>query len=125
MARLLVVDDDRTILDVLTEYLAGQGHEIVRASSGREAIEAGRDGSIEIAVIDWTMAGITGRDVVEFFRRESPRTQVLVSTGHDTEKVSDSLAGRHAREVLRKPFSLNELADLIRQIDLEIASTTR
>jgi DNA-binding response OmpR family regulator len=119
MARLLVVDDDRTILDVLTEYLAGQGHEIVRASSGREAIEAGRDGSIEIALVDWTMAGITGRDVVDFYRRESPQTQILVSTGHDSEKVSDSLAGRHAREVLRKPFSLNELADLIRRIDSE------
>jgi two-component system OmpR family response regulator len=125
MARLLVVDDDRAILDVLTEYLASLGHEIVRASSGREAIEAARDGSIEIALVDWSMAGITGRDVVEFFRRESPRTQVLVSTGHDNEKVSDSLAGRHAREVLRKPFSLNDLADLIRQIDSEISSTAR
>jgi DNA-binding response OmpR family regulator len=119
MARLLVVDDDRTILDVLTEYLVSQGHEVVRASSGREAIEAARDGSIEIALVDWTMAGITGRDVVDFFRRESPRTQVLVSTGHHSEKVSDSLAGRHAREVLRKPFSLTGLADLIRKIDSE------
>ncbi len=122
MARLLVVDDDRTILEVLTEYLEGQGHEIVRASSGREAIDAARDGSIEIALVDWTMAGITGRDVVDFFRRESPKTQILVSTGHDSEKVSDSLAGRHAREVLRKPFSLTELSDLIRKIDSECNS---
>ncbi len=119
MARLLVVDDDRTILDVLAEYLAGQGHDIVRASSGREAIEAARDGTIEIALVDWTMAGITGRDVVDFFRRKSPETKVLVSTGHDAEQVSDSLAGRHAREVLRKPFSLTHLADLIQQIDSE------
>ena len=117
MARILVVDDDRTILGVLTEYLGGLGHDIVGASSGREAIEAAKEDQFQFALVDWSMAGITGRDVVEFFRREAPETTVLVSTGHDPGNVSDSLAGRHAKGVLRKPFSLNQLSDLINKLD--------
>ena len=113
MALLLVVDDDPTILGVLTEFLSSLGHSVVAAGSGREAIEAMREHSIEVALVDWQMAGSTGRDVVDFARRECPGIKVLVSTGHDSEKVSDSMAGRYAVAVMRKPFSLNELASIV------------
>ena len=125
MAQLLVVDDDPTILGGLAEFLSSLGHGVVAAGSGREAIEAMRSHSIEIALVDWQMAGITGRDVVEYAQRECPDIKVLVSTGHDSEQVSDSLAGRYAEAVMRKPFSLNELASIVTKITTETEASAR
>jgi CheY-like chemotaxis protein len=119
MAQLLVVDDDPTILNVLTEFLSSLGHIVVAAGSGREAIEAMQAHAIDIALVDWQMAGITGRDVVDYARRECPGIKLLVSTGHDSGQVSDSMAGRHAEAVMRKPFSLNELAEIITNLTTE------
>ena len=124
MAQLLVVDDDPTILGVLAEFLSSLGHNVIAAGSGREAIEAMRAHAIELALVDWQMAGITGRDVVDFAKREFPEIKILVSTGHDSEKVSDSLAGRYAEAVMRKPFSLNELASVVTKITSQVDTTS-
>src|SRR5678815_5435782 len=85
--RVLVVDDEPEIRDVLSEYLGSLGHEIRTLGTGREAIEAVTAETLEIAVVDWHLPGITGRDVLEGIAAQSPQTRVLVITGHVVERV--------------------------------------
>jgi CheY-like chemotaxis protein len=107
--RVLVVDDEPEIRDVLSEYLSSLGHEIRALGTGREAIEAVTAERFDVAVVDWHLPGITGRDVLEGIAAHSPDTRVLVITGHIAERVGHShLAGLVAR-VCHKPFSLRSL----------------
>ena len=107
--RVLVVDDEPEIRDVLSEYLGSLGYEIRAVGTGREAIEAVAAETFEVAVVDWHLPGITGRDVLEGIAAQSPDTRVLVITGHVAERVGPShLAGLVAR-VCHKPFSLRLL----------------
>jgi DNA-binding response OmpR family regulator len=109
--RVLVVDDEPEIRDVLNEYLRSLGHDVRCVGSGREAVEGLASGDVryELALVDWHMPGITGRDVLEGIAAHSPTTRVLVITGHVAERVGKShLAGLIAR-VCHKPFSLRSL----------------
>lgn len=109
--RVLVVDDEPEIRDVLSEYLRSLGHDVHCAGSGREAVEAVArgEGGFDVALVDWHMPGITGRDVLEGIAAHSPATRVLVITGHVAERVGRGhFAGLVAR-VCHKPFSLRAL----------------
>jgi DNA-binding response OmpR family regulator len=107
--RVLVIDDEPEIRDVLSEYLGSLGHEILALGTGREAIEAVTMETFEVAVVDWHLPGITGRDVLEAIAAHRPETRVLVITGHVAERVGRGhLAGLIAR-VCHKPFSLKTL----------------
>ena len=118
MARILVVEDDNTLLGVVSEFLDGLGHDILCAASGREAIHllSVEESPVDLALVDWQMAGVNGHGVVEHIRRECPRIEVLVATGMTPMHVTRTSAGRHARAILRKPFSLQQLALTIDQV---------
>jgi CheY-like chemotaxis protein len=109
--RVLVVDDEPEIRDVLSEYLGSLGHDVRAVGTGREAVEAVAEGTdrFEAVVVDWHLPGITGRDVLEGIAAHSPDTRALVITGHVAERVGRShLAGLVAR-VCHKPFTLRSL----------------
>ena len=108
--RILVVDDDAEIRGVLAEYLEAVGNEVVPAGSGREAIVEISANSFDAAVVDWQMAGISGRDVIQHLRTLSPDTRIFVSTGYGESMVSTASLQGLVEGVFRKPFSLGDLA---------------
>lgn len=115
--RILVVDDEAELLAVLGEYLRGAGHEVVTASSGREAVAAldAADEPFTVAVVDWSMAGISGRDVIGHVRERSPDTILFVATAHAAHEVSELHCEFPLAGIFRKPFSLRALARAIGQ----------
>ena len=115
---ILVVDDDREIRTLLFESLRDLDHRVTVAASGLEAVEAVNTHSagFELAIVDWQMAGITGRDVINHIRVESPETCIFVVTGHNAQEVSDAYAGPVVDHILRKPFSLRSLAKEVRRV---------
>ena len=108
--KILVVDDDNEIRGVLHEYLESVGHDVVSAASGRDAIVQITEHQFDAAVVDWQMAGISGRDVIHHLRSVSPETRVFVSTGYGESMVSTASLERLVEHVFRKPFSLSALA---------------
>lgn len=115
---ILVVDDDREICELLTEFLSDQGHRVVPAVSGSEAIRIIDQGTrtFALALVDWSMVGVSGRDVVDHLHRASPATAVFVSTGHSPDQVSHSHVGPYVSRILRKPFALRLLAKEIERV---------
>lgn len=113
--RILVVDDERDVREVLSEYLIAAGFDVTALASGREALDLIGSGErvFDVALVDWHMPGISGRDVIEGLQEASPETAVIMTTG----EVGTTLGGRWGRgnvEMIRKPFSLRSLA---RRID--------
>ena len=103
---VLVVDDDVETLDAVADALAGLGHEVTRASSGRDALARALAAPPDVAIVDLMMPEVSGADVCAAFRRE-PRlagARLLVLSGaEDTRLVA---AECDADGAITKPFPL-------------------
>lgn len=109
---LLIVDDEDDVLGVLTEYLSALGYHVVPASSGYDALEKIRTTPVpfDVAVVDWTLPDLGGREVIQAVRERQPDCQIIVTTGHGAEVVNEAYAGLLAGSIVRKPFTMRTLS---------------
>ncbi|GGO33957.1 GGDEF domain-containing response regulator [Deinococcus humi] len=83
---VLVVDDDDDLRSTLCRLLEIDGHEVLSAASGEQAIELCRARNVHIMLLDYFMPGMTGEDVVKAVRTFDPRVQIVLQTGYASEK---------------------------------------
>ena len=81
MAKILVADDAPAVLDVLKEVLSQEGHEVIAATSGGEALRKFQDARPQLAVIDIVMPDMDGLVVLDAIRRSSADVPVIMITG--------------------------------------------
>jgi two-component system response regulator CpxR len=113
--RLLVVDDDRELCQLVTRYLAREGFDISWASNGEAGVERALSGDFCLIMLDVMMPGADGFDVLRRIRQQS-RTPVLMLTakGDTSDRVRGLEMG--ADDYLPKPFDPAELVARIRAI---------
>ena len=106
-ARVLVVDDEANIVELLSVSLKFQGFEVYTATNGAQALDRARDARPDAVILDVMMPGMDGFEVLARLRRlpDAERVPVMVLTGYSdaVERARD--AG--AQEVLLKPFEKN------------------
>ncbi|MFV0460852.1 MAG: response regulator transcription factor [Actinomycetales bacterium] len=108
MARILVVDDDPTVLDVLRRYLDQAGYQVVTAVDGLQALQVFRSGGVDLAVLDLMLPGLDGLEVARLVRRESDVPVVMLTArGEESDRVLGLEIG--ADDYVVKPFSPREL----------------
>jgi two-component system response regulator MprA len=114
--RLLVVDDDRALRDVLRRALALAGYDVRLAESGAEALSQVTSAVPDAVVLDIGLPDIDGLEVCRLLRREGNRVPVLMLTARDA--VSDRIDGLDAGadDYLIKPFDIDELQARIRAL---------
>lgn len=105
MARILVVEDDADIQDMLGEILSKKGYEVLRAYSGLEAVELLSKNLVDLMILDLMLPGMSGEEVISKVR-DIPII-VLSAKSHEGSKVECLLAG--ASDYVTKPFSKDEL----------------
>ena len=104
IGRILVVDDDQAILDVLNRILTSKGHEVVTAADGQEAIDLLQTERFDLIVTDIVMPRKNGIDVLNKARDIDPRYPVIVITGNPSEETTEKLIRIGAYEFIVKPF---------------------
>ena len=117
--RVLVVDDEPANLDLLAALLEPAGFSVIRASGGKEGIEAAKSGSPHLILLDLMMPRVTGFDVVEALRAdESTRSiPVMVLTAKElTAADKRALNGHVAAIFQRRSVAGTELVDWIREL---------
>ncbi|MDT4982834.1 MAG: hypothetical protein QOF95_324 [Pseudonocardiales bacterium] len=109
MARVLVVEDHVAIGGAVRTGLSGNGHEVTWAQTGREGLDAIRDSTFELALVDLGLPDLDGTDVCRRIRADQPRCVVVILTARDEE--IDVVLGLDAGadDYLTKPFRLAEL----------------
>ena len=114
-ARVLVVDDDRRILDMLREALA-PFYEVHTALTGAAALEAMGQHKPDVVLLDYLLPDASGLTVLRAIKKLSPSTLVILITAFGSEDVAlDSFRGG-ARDYIRKPFKLPELLARIERL---------
>jgi two-component system OmpR family response regulator len=115
-ARLLVVDDEPTIVELLSASLRFAGFEVATATNGREALEAARTFRPDLLVLDVMMPGLDGFDVVKRLRGDGRRVPVVFLTARDAteDRITGLTLG--GDDYVAKPFSLDEVIARIRAV---------
>jgi two-component system OmpR family response regulator len=115
-ARLLVVDDEPTILELLAGTLRFAGFDVLTAASGAEALRAATGARPDLILLDVMMPDCDGFDVIRRIRAGGPRVPVIFLTARDTvhERVTGLTLG--GDDYVTKPFSLDEVLARIRAV---------
>jgi DNA-binding NtrC family response regulator len=114
--RILVVDDELPILNLLRNFLEAQGHTVQTAHGGLEAAEAARGRSFDLALLDLMMPDQDGMTTLKQLKSIDENLSVLIMTGYGTIKSAIEAMKNGAEEFLLKPLSLEALGILIERV---------
>ncbi|HEV2250095.1 MAG TPA: response regulator [Candidatus Limnocylindria bacterium] len=113
--RLLVVDDDRDLCDLLSDFLAEEGYEVTRAYAGQDAIDAARASAPDAVLLDLLLPDLSGVAVARALRGSaSTRDVPIVVISGDRAALAASRVELGAGSFLEKPFSLRSVESAVR-----------
>jgi DNA-binding response OmpR family regulator len=114
--RILVVEDEVKMAEVLRQGLSEEGHSVVVAHEGREAVSIADAGSFDLILLDVMLPGIDGFTIARRLRAQRDQTPILMLTARDA--VADVVEGLNlgADDYLTKPFSLDVLFARVRAV---------
>jgi NO-binding membrane sensor protein with MHYT domain/nitrogen-specific signal transduction histidine kinase len=107
-AKILLVDDDDDLRDVVASALQTQGHHVVEAGDGASALAALETDMPDIAIIDFAMPGMNGAELARRIAERWPALPVLFASGFADTDAIEAAVGSNAT-MLRKPFRVDEL----------------
>jgi len=111
--KILAVDDEKQIVDLLSIMLDGLGHKIIGVSDGQQALNFLDKEDFDLVITDLDMPGISGLDVATKAKSKRAGLPVILVTGWSAEYESKDLTGVGIDAVLSKPFRLDELKNII------------
>jgi len=109
MARILVIDDEAGILELLDTVLRRKGHEVVLAERGRKGVQLFQQERPHATILDLTMPDMDGLAVLRKIRTLDPHAPVTILTGFGTEVRERQAHELGVTEFIPKPFSLHTL----------------
>ena len=108
MARILVVDDDHTVREVVVSYLHAAGHTVTDVEDGEQALKVVREKAADLVVLDLMLPGIDGLEVCRRLRQDADVPIIMLTAlGAETDRVVGLERG--ADDYVTKPFSPREL----------------
>ncbi len=113
--RLLLVDDEEDFVNVLSNRLARRGIDVTKAFSGSQAIQVLRNSDFDVAVLDLKMEDMDGTEVLKIFKKMVPEMEVIMLTGHGSEKAAEEGIRIGAFDYLMKPCALEDLLAKIKE----------
>jgi len=116
--RILIVDDDKEIRDILSKMMALMDFEVVLASDGSEALDLFLQNPFDLIFTDLRMPRMDGLTLAFHVKRKSPDTPVVLITGEEKNQIMQKLEGSCVDIAMFKPFRLEEIKKTI-QVTLE------
>jgi DNA-binding NtrC family response regulator len=113
--KVMVIDDERAILDTVEILLRGEGFDAVPVQSGREALDRWHDIGPDVVLTDIRMPGLSGLEVLEAVRQRDPEVPVILMTAQASLQSAVKAVNEGAFYYLQKPFSNAELVALCRR----------
>ncbi len=115
MARILVVDDERSVRLTFSQILQNQGHDVWMAAGTPEALSTLSQHEIDVMVSDIFMPGLNGLDLMALVSKEAPDVVVVLVTGEPTAETAIQALRGGALDYLCKPVAPNELIKAVEE----------
>ncbi len=115
---ILLVDDEKMVLEVSREMLELLGYQVYAAGSGQEAIAVymeKRD-KIDLIILDMIMPGISGGETFDRLREINPDVRVLLSSGYSLTGEAKTIMDRGCKGFIQKPFQLQKLSGKVKEV---------
>jgi two-component system, cell cycle sensor histidine kinase and response regulator CckA len=120
--RILVMDDEELIRDVVSSMLEYLGYDVDLSSDGQEALDKYRDAlrsgnRFDAIIMDLTIpGGKGGREVIKDFVDMDPDVKAIVSSGYSNDPVMSNFSEYGFKGVVKKPFKIEDLSTAIEQV---------
>src|SRR5438309_10656792 len=120
-ARILLVEDDPTVADIVVRYLRREGYEVLTAEDGRAALDVAASSQPDLVVLDIMLPGLDGLEVCRRLRAKVRVPIIMLSArGDDMDRIMGLEIG--ADDYVAKPFSPRELTARIRSVLRRVAA---
>jgi len=116
MDRVLVVDDEKIILELTSMILRSKGYEVLTADSGRLGLEIVERDAPSVVLLDYMMPGMDGMTALRQIRDLFPDTYVVMFTGKGSEEIAVELMKAGASDYILKPFNNQDLVERIENV---------
>ena len=116
MAKILVIDDDDTVLHEVTQALKIDRHSVEAITDGTEGLQRLQTYYYDVAIIDWGLPGLSGVDICRRYRARGGEAMLLMLTGRTSVVDKETGLDSGADDYLPKPFSLAELLARVRAL---------
>lgn len=121
--RVLLVDDQEDILESLSAVLKDEGHEVISARDGQEALHLVQSDNPDLVFLDIWIPGIDGIQTLKAIRKIDPRCSVIMMSGHGTIETAVKAIKLGATDYLEKPLNLEDVLHLVDKAITESASS--
>jgi CheY-like chemotaxis protein len=108
-ARILVIDDEDAVREVLTDILTEAGHTVRRAESGAQGLALCAGQRFDLVITDLSMPGMSGWEVAAALNAQHPGTAIGLVTGWGEQVDPQQAARHHLKFVLAKPFLVSDV----------------
>jgi CheY-like chemotaxis protein len=113
LPRVLLVDDERDLLDVLAQELGEMGFDVTALDNGRAALDAVCCQQFDALITDLKMPGMDGLEMLRRLKQTAPHLPVIVITGYASDRARGVFDAREAYGLLLKPFTLEDMRRMV------------
>ena len=122
--RVLLVDDDKSLLEILGTILELDGHSVTKANSAHQGLASMRDRTFDLVLADLKMPRTTGIDLLRAIREDFPETKVVIMTAYASVNSTVEAMRLGVYDYLPKPFKLADLRTILDRVIREHRSET-
>lgn len=117
MAKIVIIDDEAAILELMSKLCRQSGHTVFGCLTGNEGLSAIRNQKPDLVIVDLRIGDVNGLDIVKMCRAEFPDLAVIMVTGHGSVETAVEAMRLGAFDYLTKPF---DLGDMIKTVNLAL-----
>lgn len=115
MTKVLLVDDEPEVTELVKRSLERRGFEVVVASTGQQALDLYPKGNPQVVLLDLGLPDINGRDVLKEVKAKAPQIKVMIMTGYTDPNTKKELISMGADYFLDKPIIPAKISDAIKE----------
>jgi DNA-binding NtrC family response regulator len=113
--KILLVDDEKDFLEVMSERIEARGMDVTTADSAEKALKSVESGGFDAIILDLKMPGMDGLETLKAIKQKNPDLQVILLTGHATVEKGIEAMKLGAMDFLEKPADLDKLTEIIKK----------
>ena len=116
MSKVLVIEDNETMRDGISQILEGMGHRVTAVSGGPQGVEMCRKGGMDLVITDYKMQQMNGMEVLEKIKQIDQEMDVVLITAYGSIQLAVEAMKQGASDFVTKPFSSDELKVKINKV---------